>query len=61
MQRIVTFKIVQKTLEKLDMLAKANNMSRSELIRRAIMMLLEPEYKMRLLYPVELLEPEEVI
>ena len=61
MMRVISFKIDEETLWKLDLLAKANNMSRSELIRRAIMALLEPEYKMKLLYPVELLDPEEVI
>ncbi|WFO76278.1 ribbon-helix-helix protein, CopG family [Desulfurococcaceae archaeon MEX13E-LK6-19] len=39
--RVVTFKIEEELLEKIDLLAKINNLSRSELIRRAVKALVD--------------------
>ena len=41
MQRIVTFKISEDLLRALDEYARSNSMSRSEVIREAIVMLLK--------------------
>ena len=41
--RIVTFKIEEELLEKLDRYAKIRNLSRSDAIRKAIKLLLEVE------------------
>ena len=43
--RVITFKIDEDLLEELDSYAKLKGISRSEAIRRAIVQLLEREYK----------------
>ena len=43
MQRIVTFKIDHRILELLDRYARMHNMTRSEAIREAIVLLLQAE------------------
>lgn len=43
--RVVTFKLDERVLEQLDILAMRRGVPRSELIRKAIIMLLHNEFK----------------